>query len=133
MEVEYLLTVAAARKPNAAEMTRRMESVVRRRRAGPSRGETRWRWSSLREMVRPEVREPSQDWELNIIRPGQRQQSQQLIFPSFALTYKSEYNVDRHQRKSDSQSVWYFTVTHILYLEIDEVVILVMICHGDSH
>ena len=73
MEVEYLLTVAAARKPNAAEMTRRMESVVRRRRAGPSRGETRWRWSSLREMVRPEVREPSQDWELNIIKPDQDQ------------------------------------------------------------
>ena len=52
-------------------MTRRVENVVRRRRAGPSRGETRWRWSSVEEMVRPEVREPSQDWELNIIRPDQ--------------------------------------------------------------
>lgn len=68
------MTSAAERKPRTAVMTRRVESVVRRRRAGPSRGETRWRWSSVEEMVRPEVREPSQDWELNIIRPDQGQE-----------------------------------------------------------
>ena len=30
------------------------------------------------------------------------------------LTYKSKSNVDCHQRKSDSQSVCYFTLTHIV-------------------
>ena len=73
MDVEYLLTKAAERKPKAAEMTRRMETVERRSRAGPSSGETRWRWSSVLEMVSSEDREDSQDWELNIIKPGQDQ------------------------------------------------------------
>ena len=73
MEVEYLLTKAAARKPKVAVMTRRMERVERRSLAGPRRGETRWRWSSERAMERSEEREESQDWELNIIRPEEEE------------------------------------------------------------
>ena len=82
MEVEYLLTRAAERKPKTAVMTRRMETVERRRRAGASSGETRWRWSSVLEMVSSEDREDSQDWELNIIKPDQHQVGVTVMFYS---------------------------------------------------
>ena len=94
MEVEYLLTRAAERKPKTAVMTRRMETVERRSRAGPSSGETRWRWSSVLEMVSSEDREDSQDWELNIIKPDQDQAGvtvmvfSKLTFPSLPTNPK---------------------------------------------
>ena len=78
MEVEYLLTKAAARKPKVAVMTRRMERVERRSLAGPRRGETRWRCSSVRAMEMCEESEESQDWELNIMRPDHGQAGCQL-------------------------------------------------------
>ena len=119
MEVEYLLTRAAEKKPKVAVMTRRLERLERRSLAGPSSGETRWRWSSVLEIVTSEVRDDSQDWELNIIKPDQWQNGvtvmfvSKLIFPSL-LTYKSQNNVDCHDRKSDSESGWCFTVTHVV-------------------
>ena len=124
MEVEYLLTRAAEKKPKVAVMTRRLERLERRSLAGPSSGETRWRWSSVLEIVTSEVRDDSQDWELNIIKPDQWQNGvtvmfvSKLIFPSLPTNPKIMLIVTIENL---ILRVVGASLSLMLYLEIDKV------------